>query len=263
MECVNCNHVYNQSTNTYTCVECNQTHLCSKDLCQKKTVRNGVLVCDISGRCYGVLNVAAGYRNHVTQSRDTTPQQDKRLNHKGLLLDPSDTGLLIATKNNKRKKNINRRPSDRWVNVFSVHILIKKILMIKTDVVEKQKNIIVVELPNDEISAFSNLSIKMWRLAIIELSPKCLFKDFLVGFIFKIKFGLEIDKITICKPNIFLHKHYPHINALVKVGFSKKSLRLGTNYFMNTLRKMWDRSPTSVLNIFKDYNKITASADGL
>lgn len=252
-----CKFDYNEKESTYTCLSSKQVHICTNDTCNRTTVHDGIFVCNVSGRCYDATRMAKGYRNHVRQNKHTPPPVDKRSKHKGLLFDPSETGLLIQSKISKRKKNGSKRQSDRWINPYSVHILIKKILQIKENTCPKSTTIKIIERPSDHLSVYSNIAIKVWNILINERPPRCTFDDFIIGFIFKIKFGLEMDDKIICKPNTFLQEHFPHINILVNKGFLKKSLRLGTNYFMSTIRDIWIKSPIIVINTFKDYNKIT------
>lgn len=257
-----CKYIIDAETNTYTCIDTSQVHICN-DICDSKQICNGLILCTISGRCFGQssANMSNTSMNHPRSIR-------KKSKNGALIYDPSTTGLLMncRSKSIRKKRTKYSRSGKSNVDIFDAYQMIRKILgtplsnTLRDTNTNNNNNINGIQVinlqPDDNFSKYSKMIVLSWSILIKSLAPTCTFRDFLVGFLYKLQYGICFDGVVICTSDEYLNAKLPSVSSLSKIGVPKKSLRIGGNYMMKSLRKVWLSNQQHILRIFKDHTSV-------
>lgn len=200
--------------------------------------------CTISGKCFEPGIMGSSFRCNVEQTTHIKSRKRKAKNVNKRNAEVSGfVSTNTATKNRRRKNSVSPC-NTRAIDQFSVYVTVRKLLQpksVKDAPTNKVNGIMTIDTnPDDKFSVYSKLVHSMWNFLSNVDTPTCTFKEFTVGCLFTLQYGLTVDQVTLFGTDAFLLENLPKIPSLPSHGIKKNAVRTGTNYLLHAVNIAWD-----------------------
>lgn len=232
--------------------------------------------CTVSGKCFEPGMMGSSFRcnveqtSHIKSRKRRTKHTNKRNAESSGIMSTATT-----TKIRRRKNNVNGHNA-RVIDQFSVYVTVCKLLKDRSSnevPVNESNGIMTIDTnPNDRFSTYSKLVHNLWNFLSVIDAPSCTFKEFTVGCLFTLQYGLTVEEVVLFNTDQFLLDNLPQIPTLPSHGIKKNAVRTGTNYMLRAVNVAWKRDKDGFIKkmsqlspdvVEKDNTLIRVSSDAI